>query len=60
MRCVVCPGDCGGNQSCSARVTEAEDAAFTNNIIGVCIDLTAAGSPCTVGYGELPHIGHHC
>jgi len=56
----VCPGDCGGNQSCNARVTEAEDADSTNNIVGVCIDLTAAGSPCTVGYGELPQIDLRC
>ena len=48
-------GECGGTQACNARVSEAEfvDNGISDNTVGVCVNYTAAGSPCTTGYGKV-------
>ena len=49
-------GECNGAQACNARVSEAElDNGNSDNTVGVCVNYTAAGSPCTAGYGKVSH-----
>ncbi len=50
-------GECNGAQACNARVSEAEfvDNGNSDNTVGVCVNYTAAGSPCTTGYGKISH-----
>ena len=48
-------GECSGAQACNARVSEVEfvDNGNSDNTVGVCVNYTAAGSPCTTGYGKV-------
>ncbi|KAL0053015.1 hypothetical protein WJX82_011502 [Trebouxia sp. C0006] len=53
VTCSAFVGECSGAQACNARVSKAEfvDNGNSDNTVGVCVNYTAAGSPCTAGYG---------